>query len=238
MNFVKSLLNSKEIKARYRQCKKTNHYRARHDITHAKRCVHYAEQVLDLLKMSERDKVLIETCLVFHDIMQVGERFKHEKRSADYAIDFLKPLGVFSEDELKIIHSAIMTHDEFSDYSVFENDIAWYVNFIDKLDHSRKRLVFRANKKFGYSVYADIKKIDFKFENGTLKIIERTIKNPKFISERTLFRENVFTKCMKIFVCLGKHFGFKTEVYLDDKKLDLKNINESVMGDDGKKAKK
>ena len=59
----------------------------------------------------------------------------------------------------------------------------------------------------------------------------RTIENPKIISSEQLFTRNLFAKGMNALRHFAKAYGFIAEVYLEDEKLDLENIDTSVIFD-------
>ncbi len=180
---------------------------------------------------------MLQTCLLFHDIEQVGNRNGHEQKAADFAKSYLEPLGEFSKGELKEIYSAILTHDEFEDYNMLKFDLSWNVNFVDKLDLSRHRIDKRV-KKWGRTVYHDIERLDFELSDNTFKIIIKTVFFPKAISEQGLFKQNLFSKAMKIFVAYCEHFGLKPKAYLENKELNLDNVKSAMIFDDGKTKNK
>lgn len=235
MDFVERLLQDNLILSKYEKCGKTNHYNARHDIVHVKNCLEISEKLLPIFGTNEREKLLIQTSLVFHDSEQALSRVGHEERAAKFAEEYLKNEGQFSESEIKTITSAILMHDEFENLNILDGDVSWLVNLIDKLDFSKKRLVSEISKFDNKRlIYADIEDVDFKLEENALKVVLRLSKSPNEFNEKELFRQNLFTKAMNVFQKFCKKKGLFPLLFAEDKKLNLDDINLSVMGDDGK----
>lgn len=229
MDFIDSLLNNEIINICFENCKKANVYRSNHDKRHAVSCLKIADEILPLFDVGERESLIIKTCLIFHDIGQNIGRKGHEERSARFAVDFLRPYNVFDDGELSEIYSAILTHDEYRDFSKLKHDSSWFVNLIDKLDISRSRQVDDAAKKFVYTDFADIDHLEFSLDGGVFTVVIKTIDNPKVIDKDNIFNQNVFSKMMQVLKNFCKHFGLIAKVKIEDEELDFNKINVNVM---------
>lgn len=235
MDFVKQLLQDDLILSKYEICGKANHYSARHDMVHVKNCLEISEKLLPIFEVSENDKLLIQTALVFHDSEQVSSRVGHEERAAKFAKTYLKNKSQFSENEIEAITNAILTHDEFENLNILDGDVSWLVNLIDKFDFSKKRLVSEISKFDGKRIiYADIEDVDFELEGDMIKVILRLSKTPKEFDEKELFRQNLFTKAMNVLEKFCEKKNLRVKLFAGNKELNLDDINLSVMGDDGK----
>lgn len=229
MDLIEYLINSPELDECFANCKRKNAYRSNHDKRHVLSCLDLSDKIFKLFKLSERQKLIIKTSLVFHDIGTAAGRFGHAKRSAKFAYKFLKPLGALSDAELAEVYSDILTHDEFRNFKKLEYDTAWFVNLIDKLDFARSRQVENALKRFPYTDFADIDHLEFSLTDGVFVIKIATIGEPRVIDPIKIFNQNVFSKAMRVLKCFCKHFGIECEVFLEKTQLDLKNINKKVM---------
>lgn len=231
MDLIEKLLSNDILDMCFDACKRANPYRSNHDKRHAKSCVELSKKLFEVFEVDERKQIIIQTSLIFHDIGQLTGRKGHEGRSADFAIEFLKPLNVFSKDELKEIYSAISTHDEYrvNKFKKLKFDSSWFVNLIDKLDLARNRQVEDADERFGHTAFADIDHLEFKNKDGVFTIEIVTIKKPKVIHPIEIFNINVFSKAMQVTKFFCKHFGLTPRVLLFGQELNLNNINQNVM---------
>lgn len=232
MDFIEQMLNDEEILSKYRSIDETNHYPSSHGMRHIMGVVSLADRLGKLFEFSERELLILKTIEILHDIGQIGGvRAGHWFKSADFAREYLPPKNIFTDEELEMIYSAISTHDEFLDYSKFENKYSWFTAFIDKLDISKTRLEDNAEEKFGYINSADIERLDFYLENGEFKIVIKTIENPKVIAPENLYNRNLICKTMTLFKGFSEHFGLKPRLFLEDEELDLDKFNHDAMVD-------
>ena len=232
MDFIDEMLHDEEILSKYRSIDETNHYPSSHGMRHIAGVVSLADRLGKLFGFTEREMLILKTIEILHDIGQVGGvRAGHWFKSADFAREYLPPKNIFSDDELEMIYSAISTHDEFLDYSKFENKYSWFTAFIDKLDISKTRLEDNAEEKFGYINSADIERLDFKLEDGVFTIVIRTIPEPKVIAPENLYNRNLICKTMTLFKGFSEHFGLVPKLYLEDEELDLDKFNHDAMVD-------
>ena len=232
MDFISEMLSDEEILSKYRSIDETNHYPSSHGMRHIMGVVSLAGRLGTLFGFSERELLILKTIEILHDIGQVGGvRAGHWFKSADFAREYLPPKNIFTEEELKMIYSAISTHDEFLDYTKFENKYSWFTAFIDKLDISKTRLEDDAEEKFGYINSADIERLDFYLEDGVFKIVIRTIENPKVIAPENLYSRNLVCKTMTLFKGFSEHFGLIPKLYLEDEELDLDKFDHNAMID-------
>lgn len=232
MDFIQEMLNDEEILSKYRSIDETNHYPSSHGMRHVLGVVKLADKLGKLFNFSQRELLILKTIEILHDIGQIGGvRAGHWFKSADFAREYLPKKHIFSDEELEMIYSAISTHDEYLDYSKFENKFSWFAAFIDKLDISKSRLEDNAEEKFGYINSADIEKLDFGIENGVFTIVIRTIPEPKVIAPENLYNRNLICKTMTLFKGFSEHFGLVPKLYLEDKELDLDKFNHDAMID-------
>ena len=232
MDFIDEMLHDEEILSKYKSIDETNHYPSSHGMRHIAGVVSLADRLGKLFGFTEREMLILKTIEILHDIGQVGGvRAGHWFKSADFAREYLPPKNIFSDDELEMIYSAISTHDEFLDYSKFENKYSWFTAFIDKLDISKTRLEDNAEEKFGYINSADIERLDFKLEDGVFTIVIRTIPEPKVIAPENLYNRNLICKTMTLFKGFSEHFGLVPKLYLEDEELDLDKFNHDAMVD-------
>ena len=232
MDFIDEMLHDEEILSKYRSIDESNHTPSSHGMRHIAGVVSLADRLGKLFGFTEREMLILKTIEILHDIGQVGGvRAGHWFKSADFAREYLPPKNIFSDDELEMIYSAISTHDEFLDYSKFENKYSWFTAFIDKLDISKTRLEDNAEEKFGYINSADIERLDFKLEDGVFTIVIRTIPEPKVIAPENLYNRNLICKTMTLFKGFSEHFGLVPKLYLEDEELDLDKFNHDAMVD-------
>ena len=232
MDFISEMLSDEDILSRYRSIDKTNHYASSHGMKHVMGVVSLADRLGKLFNFSEREMLILKTIEILHDIGQVGGvRAGHWFRSADFAREYLPKKNIFTEEELEMIYSAIATHDEFLDYTKFENKYSWFTAFIDKLDISKTRLEDNAEEKFGYINSADIERLDFELKDGVFTIVIRTIENPKVIAPENLYNRNLICKTMTLFKGFSEHFGLIPKLFLEDEELDLDKFNHDAMVD-------
>lgn len=232
MDFVDQMLHDEAILSKYREIDKDNHTPSSHGMKHVAGVVVLADKLGKLFGFSERELMILKTIEILHDIGQVGGvRKDHWFKSADFAREYLPPKNVFTDEELEMIYSAISTHDEFLDYSKFENKYSWFTAFIDKLDISKTRMEDGYEEKFGYINSSDIEKLDFSIENGEFKIVIRTIKDPKVIAPENLYNRNLICKTMTLFKGFSEHFGLVPRLFLEDEELDLDKFNRDAMVD-------
>ena len=232
MDFIDEMLHDEEILSKYRSIDETNHYPSSHGMRHIAGVVSLADRLGKLFGFSEREMLIFKTIEILHDIGQVGGvRAGHWFKSADFAREYLPQKNIFTNDELKMIYSAISTHDEFLDYTKFENKYSWFTAFIDKLDISKTRLEDNAEEKFGYINSADIERLDFYIEDGVFTIVIRTIQNPKVIAPENLYNRNLICKTMTLFKGFSEHFGLIPKLFLEEQELDLDKFNHDAMVD-------
>ncbi len=232
MDFIEEMLNDEEILSQYRSIDATNHYPSSHGMRHIMGVVSLADRLGKLFNFTEREMLILKTIEILHDIGQVGGvRAGHWFKSADFAREYLPKKNIFTNAELEMIYSAISTHDEFLDYTKFENKYSWFTAFIDKLDISKTRLEDNAEEKFGYINSADIERLDFYLENGVFKIVIRTIENPKVIAPENLYSRNLICKTMTLFKGFSEHFGLIPKLFLEDEELDLDKFDHNAMID-------
>ena len=228
-DFINYMLNDKEILSVYEDIDKHNKFPANHGMKHILGVVELSNKIMPLFNFSDRDVLILQASLILHDIGQVDGRENHGYKSMIFAKNYFPNKNIFSDEELNMIYSAIETHDECYDYSILQNKFSWYVNLIDKLDFSKSRLEADYKKRFDYSVYEDIDRLDFILHENIFKIIIRKIENPKIITIKKLFERNLFTKSMLTFKLFCEKFNLKPKVYLNDEEIDLNLINKNVI---------
>ena len=232
MDFAKELLTDEEILSKYKSIDDDNHTPSSHGMKHIYGVVALADRLGKLFGFSERELMILKTIEILHDIGQIGGvRKDHWFKSADFAREFLPQKNIFSNEELEMIYSAISTHDEFLDYSKFENKYSWFTALIDKLDFSKTRLEDGYEEKFGYLNSADIERLDFSLENGEFTIVIKLIENPKIIAPENLYNRNLICKAMTLFKGFAEHFGYTPRLFLEDEELDLDKFNKDAMVD-------
>lgn len=225
MNIIEKLLCDKEVLAKYAAIDKVNPYPFNHGMKHIKNVVRLAEGIAQIFDLTDRDIEILKACEILHDLGQVDGRENHGLKAAEFLKRYLPKFNYFSQEEIDLIYSAVLTHDEKEDYSKLENDFSWFVNFVDKMDFARDRLEENYVEKFGYVEYDDIEKIDFQKFDGVFKIKIITIENPKIISEDCLFARSFFNKVVNTSLKFCEHFNLKLEMYLDEQKLDLSKMD-------------
>lgn len=232
MDFISEMLADEEVVGKYKSIDATNYTPSSHGMKHIYGVIALADRLGKLFGFSERELLILKTIEVLHDIGQIGGvRKGHWFKSADFAREYLPPKNIFTNAELEMIYSAISTHDEFLDYSKFENKYSWFAAFIDKLDISKTRLEDNAEEKFGYINSADIERLDFSLENGEFRIVIKTIENPKMIAPENLYNRNLVCKTMTLFKGFSEHFGYVPRLFLEDEELDLNKFNHDAMID-------
>ena len=157
MDFIEEMLNDEEVVGKYRSIDETNHTPSSHGMRHIMGVVDLAERIGKIFGFSEREILILKTIEVLHDIGQVGGvRAGHWFKSADFAREYLPSKNIFTEEELEMIYSAISTHDEFLDYSKFENKYSWFTALIDKLVPAIKEAmnmpVYKKDETAGMSI--------------------------------------------------------------------------------------
>ena len=232
MDFIDFMLHDEAVVGPYRSIDATNHTPSSHGMKHIAGVVKLADRLGKLFNFSERELLILKTVEVLHDIGQVGGvRKDHWFKSADFAREYLPPKNIFTEEELEMIYSAISTHDEFLDYSKFENKYSWFAAFIDKLDISKTRLEDNAEENFGYINSADIERLDFDITDSVFTITIKTIENPKMIAAENLYNRNLVCKTMTLFKGFSEHFGLIPKLFLEDEELDLDKFDHDAMVD-------
>ncbi|MBQ8424872.1 MAG: HD domain-containing protein [Clostridia bacterium] len=227
--FINFLLNDYEVVNVYEKIDKHNKFPSNHGMKHILGVVELSNKIIPLLKLSQRESLILQTALILHDIGQVDGRENHGYKSMLFAKNYLPSKNIFDESELNMIYSAIETHDECFDYSILQNKFSWLVNMIDKLDFSKNRLEKNYKERFDYSVYEDIERLDFYLENKTFKIVIVKTEKPKIINVKKLFERNLFTKSMLTFKLFCEKFSLEPKVYLNDEEIDLNLINKNVI---------
>ena len=232
MDFIANMLSDEEILSKYKQIDKDNKYPSSHGMKHIFGVLDIADRFGAVLDLSEREMLILKTCEVLHDIGQVGGiRQGHPERSAEFAKSYLPAKNIFLDDELKMIYSAIETHDEYLDYSKFQNHFSWIVALIDKLDFSKSRLEEGYREKFGYVNSEDIERLDFELNEKELKIIIKLVEGKTQITPESLYNRNLTCKAMTLFQGFAEHFGFKPRLFLESEELDLNKFNKQAMMD-------
>ena len=232
MDFIQEMLSDEEILSKYRSIDETNHTPSSHGMKHIMGVLLLADKLGKLFSFSERELLILKTIEILHDIGQVGGvRAGHWFKSADFAREYLPKKNIFTNAELEMIYSAISTHDEFLDYTKFENKYSWFTAFIDKLDISKSRLEDNAEANFGYINSADIERLDFYLEDGVFKIVIRTIPDPKVIAPENLYNRNLICKTMTLFKGFSEHFGLIPKLFLENEELDLDKFDHNAMVD-------
>ena len=232
MDFIDFMLHDEAVVGPYRSIDETNHTPSSHGMKHIAGVVKLADRLGKLFNFSERELLILKTVEVLHDIGQVGGvRKDHWFKSADFAREYLPPKNIFTEEELEMIYSAISTHDEFLDYSKFENKYSWFAAFIDKLDISKTRLEDNAEENFGYINSADIERLDFDITDSVFTITIKTIEKPKMIAAENLYNRNLICKTMTLFKGFSEHFGLVPRLFLEDEELDLDKFDHDAMVD-------
>jgi len=229
VDFVNFMLNDEAILGEYAKIDSVNPYPSNHGMKHIYGVLNLVDKISPLFNLTEREIVILKTCVILHDIGQTSGRQDHGKRGAEFAKNYLPQKNIFNDNELLQIYSAIEYHDEYKDYSKLANKFSWFVNLVDKLDFSRTRLEDNYRERFDYSVYEDVEKLEFFMQNNTFKIVIKTVSKPQIISEDMLFSRNLFSKAMYTLIKFCEHFNLKAEVYLDEQKLDLNKINTNIM---------
>ena len=231
MDFIETMLSDDEILSRYAKIDEGNPTPSSHGMRHIHGVLDLADRLGKLFGFSERELLILKTVEVLHDIGCVDGRKDHWFKSADFARQYLPPKNIFSNEELEAIYSAISTHDEFLDYSKFQNDYSWLAALIDKLDFSKSRLEPNFEEKFGYINSADIEKLDFALENNEFKITIKTIKKPRMIAPENLYNRNLICKAMTLFEGFSKHYGLTPRLFLESKELELEKFDKKAMMD-------
>lgn len=228
-NFIKMMLSDDKIVSIYQEIDKLNQFPANHGMKHILNVIGLSEKISSILNLKDREKLMLQTALVLHDIGSISGRENHGYKSMLFAEKYLQDMKLFSESELDEIYLAIKLHDECFDYSLLTTKLLWLVNLIDKLDFCKDRLEDNYRERFDYSVYEDIDHLEFDFNdnNFIIKIIK--INNPKIISAENLFNRNLFSKAMLTFLLFCENFNYVPKVFLDGEELDLKTINKNVI---------
>lgn len=225
MDIIEKLLCDEEILQKYAAIDEINPYPFNHGMKHIENVVKLVDKIAPLFKLSSREVEILKTCEILHDLGQVDGRKDHGLKAAEFLNSYLPKFHYFSEEEIAQIYSAVSTHDEKEDYSKLENKFSWFVNFIDKMDFSRERLEAGYVEKFGYVEYDDIEKIDFERVDNVFKIRLITIEKPQIISEECLFARSFFNKVVNTALRFCENFGLKLEMWLDERKLNLSNLD-------------
>lgn len=222
--FTEELLKDELVLSIYGEIDKVNKFSSSHGIKHIKNTIGLAEQIEDVFNLSKRDRLMIETSLVLHDIGQVEGRIDHGKRSMIFAKNFLSQKNIFSDKELKIIYSAIENHDECVKLSKLKTNIAWFVNLIDKLDFSKNRLEDSYREKYKYSIYEEIDHLDFDLKDNVFNIDIKLIDGSKAKIE-DLFDRVLFSKATYIFENFCDKFNLIPKMNIENKLVDMELLN-------------
>ena len=206
--FIEKLLEDKTIVDSYKKIDETNTFPANHGMKHILNTLKIAKHFENLLNLSERDILVLETSLVLHDIGQVRGRFEHEFKSMEIAKEILSGYQFFDVTELGQIYLAIKNHDITYDHSKLGNKMEWLVKLIDKLDFSKNRLEENYREKFDYSVYEEVEKLEFSLIDNVFEIKIIKIDNPSIISIKELLSRNLFSKAMITFKYFCEKFGY------------------------------
>ena len=221
---VKEILNDEIVIKMYNLIDNEDRFSSSHGMRHIENTLKLAQKIEDLFDVPQKERTLIETSLVLHDIGQLQGRKDHGKRSKEFAKNYLPNKNYFSKEELKTIYSAIEYHDEVFDFSKLKTNVAWFVNLIDKLDFSKDRLVDNYREKFDYSVYEEVDHLDFSLNENIFNIdIKRVDGSKAEISE--LFERVLFSKAVLVFEKFCKKFKLEPNMKLDNKNIDLNLLN-------------
>lgn len=225
------MMSDDKILNEYAKIDKINPYPSNHGIKHIKNVLQLVDKIIPLFDLSNREVLILKTCVVFHDIGQVEGRKNHGTRSADFAMSYLKDKQIFSKKELEKIYNDIKYHDEFINYDKLIDMVSWLVNLIDKFDFSRHRLESNYKDNYSYSAYEDIDSIEFEKNENLIIVRIVVIDKPKIISEDELFKKNLFSKAVQILTKFCDYFKLESEIYLGNQKLNLNKINKKVIVD-------
>lgn len=227
--FIEKLLNNEIVVSSYKKIDESNTFPANHGMKHILNTLKIAKNFENLLNLSEKEILILETCLILHDIGQVNGRLEHGYKSMKLAKEILEKYNFFTEYELGVIYLAVKNHDICHDHSKLKSKMEWIVNLIDKLDFSKYRLEENYREKFDYSVYEEVERLEFSLVDNVfkIKIIKTEISNT--VTVEKLLSRNLFSKAMLTFKLFCKKYGYVPNVFLENEKIDLSKIDISVI---------
>ena len=222
--FTEELLNDKIILEIYGEIDKVNKFSSSHGIKHIKNTIALAERIEDVFNLSQKNRIMIETSLVLHDIGQLDGRIDHGKRSKYFAKNFLPSKNVFDKNELKIIYSAIENHDECAKLSKLKTNIDWFVNLIDKFDFSKDRLEDNYKERHKYSIYEEVDHLDFNLKDNVFNVDIKVVDNSK-VKIEDLFDRVLFSKATYMFQNFCQKFNLVPNMSIENKAIDMELLN-------------
>lgn len=225
---IEELLNDKVILEQYKKIELEDNEPFTHAIQHIKNVLELSDKLIQCFDLNENDAMLLKIAIVLHDVGLVYGRDKHPTESEKFARQYLKKYDLKDED-LEIICSAILTHDD-KEFGLLKNNIAWYLNFIDKMDITYKRLREEYKDKLPYS---EIRDISFEIKDDSFLLNIQTFKVLKsddvirfedmmnIINDYFSFR--FFDKVINITRGMSNHFNLDYKILIDGREIKIKN---------------
>ncbi len=157
MNY-KDILNNEDVINEYKKIDAINPYPFNHGLKHVKNVCKIMEKLCDLLGIDGDEKEALLIACALHDVGQADGREQHGKKARAFTINHFEK-ELINQPFYEEILDAIAKHDEVC---VLENSLfCIMVQFCDKMDFTKDRLVDDSHKKFGYVCYEDINDVEF-----------------------------------------------------------------------------
>ncbi len=160
MNY-NDILNNNLVIENYSKIDEINPYPFNHGLKHVKNVCKIMNELCDTLKIDDekRESLLIASAL--HDIGQVDGREEHGKKAKEFLIKNFE-IDLNNSPYYSDILLAIENHDEPCDIN--NSPFTLLVQFCDKMDFSKERLVDNYRDRFRYHCYENIDRVEFIYD--------------------------------------------------------------------------
>lgn len=181
------------------------HYAVAHGIKHVSNVVRHAQNLADVVNLSNENKRLLLIAACLHDVGRTLHPAPHHNRiGAEMVKEMLK--GKLNKNEINIVSQAIYYHDKSDCNFDKMDDIAFCLVVADVMDFESNRLIKEWIKKGeSFDFFSFTNKVYASNENNNFVLnIEHNNK---------ILKEIVANKCMPkwepLLNAFAKHFGFK-----------------------------
>ncbi|MCT4611743.1 MAG: HD domain-containing protein [Clostridia bacterium] len=195
MNYIDVLNDSKIIRI-YGEIDKTNPYPFNHGLKHINNVLENVNRMVEMIEISDIDKRDLLIATVLHDTGRLFDDANHAKASSSFIKEYLN--GKIEIESIEKIINLVSNHGTGGD-SKKKDFLSKILIFCDKMDFSKKRLVYECEEKFGEVIYSIIEKVNFNILDKTLIVEVEGLKE----KDIEAFEESVFypkvVKAIKIF---------------------------------------
>ena len=183
-----------------------------HGMGHVRRVMKYVETILREIKCDEHVIELWKIAAYLHDIGAVMGKQGHAERSADFALMYLKKIGMPNED-VYIIEHAIRNHSKGS-----ETKVGAALTFADKIDMQKSRMMRFIEDNYFHNNIKHMQDVQLTVDEE--KIIVDIITDGMFDYNSLKDYSKMITKPIEMSKYLNRNCLFQ----IDGKEIDLYNI--------------